>query len=69
MKQYELGRAFCDEVVAAGGHRRAQPRLVVARGAPDARGDQRTVRWLERTERPPPERDTAVRPASRDKGV
>ena len=35
MRQYELGKAFCDAVVAEGGHRAAQPGLGVARGAAD----------------------------------
>ena len=41
MRQYEHGKRFCDAVVARGGHRGAQPRVVRARAAADARGARR----------------------------
>ena len=41
MRQYEHGKRFCDAVVARGGDRCAQPRVVRARPAADARGARR----------------------------
>ena len=56
MRQYELGRAFCDEVASARRHGGAEPRLGVSGGASEPRGASsgRAIGWPAARLRSPP---------------